>query len=65
MYELTHPVELRDQELDLVAAGGGKGGDRDHCCGGDNSNRQALVYLEDVNILSNIAVASVGVTQRA
>jgi hypothetical protein len=23
MHELTHPVELRDEELDLVAAGGG------------------------------------------
>jgi hypothetical protein len=58
MHELTHPVELRDEELNLVAAGGGR------CCG-DNSNRQALVYLEDVNILSgnNIAVASVGVWQ--
>ena len=31
MHELTHPVELRDEELDLVAAGwnncGGRGGD--------------------------------------
>jgi hypothetical protein len=65
MHELTHPVELRDQELDLVAAGGGKPNGGDRCCGSDNSNRQALVYFEDVNILSNIAVASVGVTQFA
>jgi hypothetical protein len=40
MEKLTHPVELFDEELDLVAAGGG---------GGDGS---ALVNVENVSILN-------------
>jgi hypothetical protein len=63
MFELTHPVELRDEQLDLIAAGGGSppphnGGDK--CCGGDTENRQALIYLEDVNVLNNIALVNFG-----
>jgi hypothetical protein len=35
MFELTHPVALRDEELDLVAAGGGYAPPPKHCgCGG-------------------------------
>jgi hypothetical protein len=65
MRELTHPVELRDQELDLIAGGGGRpshgGGDK--CCGGDNDT--ALINIEDnnVNVLNNISVLSAGVAQ--
>jgi hypothetical protein len=59
MFELTHPVELRDEELDLIAAGGGRpphnGGDK--CCGGDT----ALINIEDndINVLNNVNVLSV------
>jgi hypothetical protein len=53
MPELTYPVELRDQELDLVAAGGSNGGGR-HCCGGDNNNQAGLVNVNDTNIGVNI-----------
>jgi hypothetical protein len=42
MEKLTHPVELFDEELDLVAAGGGGGR-------GDGS---ALVNVENVSILN-------------
>jgi len=61
MHELTHPIELRDEELDFVAAGTGSCGG----CNTHNENRQALIYLEDVNVLNNIAVASVGFSQVA
>ena len=54
MEELTHPVELSDEELELVAAGTGSG------CG--CSDGSALVNVENVSILNgslndnNIAV---------
>jgi hypothetical protein len=41
MEKLTHPVELFDEELDLVAAGGGGRGDG-----------SALVNVENVSILN-------------
>ncbi len=47
MHELTHPVELRDEELDLVAAGTG-GGDG-HRCGCD---REGGNGNDSINILS-------------
>jgi hypothetical protein len=46
MEELTHPVELSDEELELVAAGGGSGGG----CG--CSDGSALVNVENVSILN-------------
>jgi hypothetical protein len=53
MHELTHPVELRDQELDLVAAGGQRHG------GGGNENSQentqaGLVNFNNTNIGVNV-----------
>jgi hypothetical protein len=53
MHELTHPVELRDQELDLVAAGSGKHDGRDKCCDGDNT-QIGLVNVNDTNIGVNV-----------
>jgi hypothetical protein len=52
MHELTHPVELRDQELDLVAAGGQRHG-------GHNENSQenaqaGLVNFNNTNIGVNV-----------
>jgi hypothetical protein len=64
MFELTHPVELRDEELDLIAAGGGKpshGGGR--CCGGDSQNGLVNVHTGDIQFLNNIAVLSAGFNQ--
>ena len=52
MHELTHPVELRDQELDLVAAG--SGGHRCGCDGGDKNTQFGLVNVNDTNIGVNI-----------
>jgi hypothetical protein len=55
MPELTNPVELRDQELDLVAAGsGGHGGHRCGCDGGDENTQFGLVNLNNVNVGVNI-----------
>jgi hypothetical protein len=55
MRELTHPVELRDQELDLVAAGsGGRHDGHDKCCGGDDNTQFGLVNVNDTNIGVNI-----------
>jgi hypothetical protein len=50
MHELTYPVELRDEELDLVAAGGG----HDKCCGGDETTQVGLVNINDTNIGVNV-----------
>lgn len=49
--ELTYPVELTDDELDLVAAGTGGGGG---CCGGDRNFQVGLVNINDVNLGVNV-----------
>jgi hypothetical protein len=55
MHALTNPVELRDQELDLVAAGsGGHGGYRCGCDGGDDNTQVGLVNINDTNVGVNI-----------
>jgi hypothetical protein len=59
MDKFTHPIELSDEELDLVAAGCGGG-----CgCGCD----PALVSVEigDITLLNNIAVGSSNFRQSA
>jgi hypothetical protein len=54
MVKLTHPVELFDEELDLVAAGNGG-------CGCDRDGSLINVETGNINVLSNnnIAVLSV------
>jgi hypothetical protein len=54
MREFTYPVELRDDELDLVAAGSGDKRGHDKCCGGDNNTQVGLVNVNDTNIGLNI-----------
>jgi hypothetical protein len=59
MHELTYPVELRDEELNLVAAGSGC---RPHpgkgkCCGGDEITQVGLVNLNDTDVEVNILSA--------
>jgi hypothetical protein len=58
MVKLAHPVELFDEELDLVAAGNGG-------CGCDRDGSLLNVETGNINVGSNnnIAVASVGVWQ--
>lgn len=51
MEELTQPVELTNEELDLVAAGCSGGGG---CSGGDRNFQVGLVNLNDVNIGVNV-----------
>ncbi|MCK1621252.1 hypothetical protein IVA96_32755 [Bradyrhizobium sp. 159] len=53
MHEFTYPVELRDEELDLVAAAGGERG-HDKCCGGDQNTQVGLVNINDTNIGVNV-----------
>jgi hypothetical protein len=55
MRELTHPVELRDEELDLVAAAGGR-----HGCGCHGSLISADVDVEIKDNQTNIAGVTVG-----
>lgn len=43
MTTFAHPIELPDEELDLVAAGGGR---RECGCGG------SLISTGDINVLS-------------
>jgi hypothetical protein len=52
MPELTNPVELRDQELDLVAAG--SGGHRCGCDGGDENTQVGVVNINNTNVGVNI-----------
>jgi hypothetical protein len=58
MTNFTHPIELSNEELDLVAAGtggGGGGGGHHRCCGGGNDvNQFGLINLNDVNVGVNI-----------
>jgi hypothetical protein len=58
MINFTHPIELSNEELDLVAAGtgggGGHGGHRCGCDGGDETNQFGLVNLNNVNVGVNI-----------
>ena len=58
MTNFTHPIELSNEELDLVAAGtgggGGHGGHRCGCDGGDETNQFGLVNLNNVNVGVNI-----------
>ena len=58
MEKLTHPIELFDEELDLVAAGNGG-------CGCDRHGSFLNVETGNINVLSgnNIAVASFGFSQ--
>ena len=61
----AHPIELSNEELDLVAAAGGHGcGCRD---GGETTVGLVNVETGDINVLSgnNIAVLSAGFIQRA
>ncbi len=67
MRELTQPVELRDEQLDLVAAGTGNGGGHNggHSCGCGDGGQTGLVNIEtgNINVLNNISVLSAGVAQ--
>jgi hypothetical protein len=50
MHELTHPVELRDEELDLVAAGWSRSSNEN-----SQENTQAgLVNFNNTNIGVNV-----------
>jgi hypothetical protein len=66
MQEMTtfaQPIELSDNELDLVAAGGNY--ERNCGCkgGGDNQVGLVNVHTGDINVLDNIAVLSAGFIQ--
>jgi hypothetical protein len=50
MEKLTHPIELSDQELDLVAAGSG-------CCRGGNTNNGGIGGLVGIGFLNDNNVA--------
>ena len=56
MTNFTHPIELSNEELNLVAAGtGGGGGGHPTCCGGGGDTQQfGLVNLNNVNVGVNI-----------
>ena len=54
MTNFTHPIELSNEELDLVAAGTGGGHGHGCGCGGDETNQVGLVNLNNVNVGVNI-----------
>jgi hypothetical protein len=59
MTSFTHPIELSDKELDLVAAGGNKGGGCG-CGGGGNGNgvfQAGLINLNDVASNDNVNIS--------
>lgn len=51
MEELTYPVELTDEELDLVAAGTGSCG----CGGGDRNGNGSINVLSFDTVQVNVA----------
>ena len=60
MTSFTHPIELSNEELDLVAAGTGGGGGGGQCCGrGNETNQFGLVNLNNNNI--NVGVNVLGI----
>jgi hypothetical protein len=66
MTNFTHPIELSDKDLDLVAAGTGSS----NCgCNDGRDTQVGLVNVStgDINVLSgnNIAVLSAGFIQHA
>jgi hypothetical protein len=63
MTNFTHPIELSDSELDLVAAGGGRSSECGCRGGGDNQVGLVNVHTGDINVLDNIAVLSAGFIQ--
>ena len=68
MQEMTtfeYPIELSDNELDLVAAAGNKGGSCRCNGGGDSQFGLVNVHTGDINVLDNIAVLSAGFIQSA
>ena len=70
MTNLTHPIELSDKELDLVAAGWSNGGG----CGcrsgsysnsGNNVGNNELIGVGDINVLSNNNIALLAGSQQS
>jgi hypothetical protein len=59
MHELTYPIELRDEQLGLVAAGTGTPQQNPCGCGGGGHGGLIDVQTGDINVLNNIAVLSV------
>ncbi|WP_342737217.1 hypothetical protein [Bradyrhizobium sp. B117] len=51
MDKFTHPMELSDQEIDLVAGGGG------HRCSGGNENNGGIGGLVGIGFLNDNNVA--------
>jgi hypothetical protein len=62
MEKFTHPIELSDQELDLVAAGCGSG-----CSSGGNTNNGGIGgligigFLNDNNVAVQVGLGNVAV----
>ncbi|MGY4629359.1 hypothetical protein [Bradyrhizobium sp. USDA 4486] len=61
MDKFTHPMELSDQELDLVAGGGGH-----RCCGGNENNGGigglvGIGFLNDNNVAIQVGAGNVAV----
>ena len=66
MLELTHPVELRDEQLDLVAAGTGNGGGHTAAAAAAATTHKSdwsTSNTGNINVLNNISVLSAGVAQ--
>jgi hypothetical protein len=57
MTTFTHPIELSDQELDLVAAGGGCCRSSGYSNSGNNVGNNELIGVGDINVLSNNNIA--------
>jgi hypothetical protein len=58
MTTFSHPVELSDEELDLVAAAGGGSSSECGCSNGDQQFGLVNVDTGDINVLNNTSVLS-------
>lgn len=67
MTNFAYPIELSNEELDLVAAGTGRSNECGCRGGGDTQFGLVNVHTGDINVLSgnNIAVLSAGFLQYA
>ena len=60
----NYPIELSNEELDLVAAGGRcEGGGYSYSNSGNNVGNQELIGIGDVNVLSNNNIGLFSVQQ--
>jgi len=63
--KFTHPIELTNEELDLVAAGCGGCRSGGYSNSGNNVGNNELIGVGDINVLSNNNIALLAGVQQS